>query len=122
MGGVETLVFSSIANLHAPVKKKRVRNSKAPWLTPEIKRLMWERDIEQSESPPSLMTCNDQFKWPEYRRLKNRVNQSIKASKKDYYHSYFEDNVGKAKATSVEWNKYTTIAKEKLCSGDKNDY
>ena len=32
-GGVETFFF-------APVKKKRVRNSKAPWLTPEIKQLM----------------------------------------------------------------------------------
>jgi len=30
--------------LRAPVKRKRVRNFKAPWLTPEIKRLMWERD------------------------------------------------------------------------------
>ena len=59
--------FLAVANLHAPVKKKRVRNSKAPWLTPEIKRL-----------------ANDQLKWAEYRRLKNRVNHSINASKKDY--------------------------------------
>ena len=36
--------FLAVANLHAPVKKRRVRNSKAPWLTPEIKQLMWERD------------------------------------------------------------------------------
>ena len=35
---------SFLAPFHAPVKKRRVRNSKAPWLTPEIKRLMWERD------------------------------------------------------------------------------
>ena len=46
--------FLAVANLHAPVKKKRVRNSKAPCLTPEINRLMWERK-EQSESPQSLM-------------------------------------------------------------------
>jgi len=31
-------------NPHAPVKKRNVRNSKAPWLTPEIKRLMWARE------------------------------------------------------------------------------
>ena len=30
--------FLAVANLHAPVKKRRVRNSNAPWLTPEIKR------------------------------------------------------------------------------------
>ena len=98
--------FLAVANLHAPVKKKRVRNSKAPWLTPEIKRLMWERD----RTKRIATVTNDQLKWAEYRRLKNRVNHSIKASKKDYYHSYFEDNVGKAKAT---WNGINTLLSRK---------
>ena len=76
--------FLAVANLHA-VKKRRVRNSNAPWLTPRIKRI--------------AIVTSDQLKWAEYRRLRNRVNHSIKASKKKYYHSFFEDNVGKAKAT-----------------------
>ena len=50
------------------------------------------------------------MKWAEYKRLKNRVNHSIKASKKDYYHSYFEDNIGKAKAT---WNGINTLLSRK---------
>lgn len=33
-----------VTDLHAPFEKRGVRNSKAPWLTPVIKRLMWERD------------------------------------------------------------------------------
>ena len=45
-----------------------------------------------------------------YRRLKNRVSHSIKARKKDYYHSYFEDNIGKAKAT---WNGINTLLSRK---------
>ena len=98
--------FLAVANLHAPVKKKRVRNSKAPWLTPEIKQLMWERD----RTKRIATVTNDQLKWAEYRRLKNRVNHSIKASKRDYYHSYFEDNVGKAKAT---WNGINTLLSRK---------
>ena len=98
--------FLAVANLHAPVKKRRVRNSKAPWLTPEIKRLMWERDkIKQIAT-----VTGDQLKWAEYRRLKNRVNHSIKASKKNYYHSYFKDNVGKGKAT---WNGINTLLSQK---------
>ena len=104
MGGAET--FLAVVNLHAPVKKKRVRNSKAPWLTPEIKQLMWERD----RTKRIATVTNDQLKWAEYRRLKNRVNHSIKASKRDYYHSYFEDNVGKAKAT---WNGINTLLSRK---------
>ena len=98
--------FLAVANLHAPVKKRRVRNSNAPWLTPEIKRLMWERDrIKRIASVTS-----DQLKWAEYRRLRNGVNHFIKASKKNYYHSFFEDNVGKAKAT---WNGINTLLSQK---------
>jgi len=75
--------FLAVANLHAPVKERRVRNSKAPRLTPEIKRLIWERDrIKRIATVTS-----DPLKWAEYRRLKNRVNHSIKASKKNYFHS-----------------------------------
>ena len=98
--------FLAVANLHAPVKKRRVRNSNAPWLTPEIKRLMWERDRIKRIA----IVTSDQLKWAEYRRLRNRVNHSIKASKKNYYHSFFEDNVGKAKAT---WNGINTLLSRK---------
>ena len=74
--------FLAVAKLHVPVKKRRVRNSNAPWLmiTPEIKRLMWERDRIKRIA----IVTSDQLKWAEYRRLRNRVNHSIKASKKNY--------------------------------------
>ena len=94
--------FIAVANLHSPVKKRRVRKSNAPWLTPKIKRLMWKRDRIKGIA----IVTSDQLKWAEYRRLRNRVNHSIKASKKNYYHSFFEDNVGKAKAT---WNGINTL-------------
>jgi len=71
--------FLAIANLHAPVKKRRVRNSEASWLTPEIKRLMWVRD----RTKRIATVTSDQLKWAEYRRLRNRVNHSLKASKKN---------------------------------------
>ena len=46
----------------------------------------------------------------EYRRLNNGVNHSIKACKRDYYHAYFEDNVGKVKAT---WNGINILLSRK---------
>ena len=67
---------------------------------------MWERD----KIKRIATVTGDQLKLAEYRRLKNRVNHSIKASKKNYYHSYFEDNVGKAKAT---WNGINTLLSRK---------
>ena len=50
--------------------------------------------------------CHNIVKVAADPRLKNRVNHSIKASKKAYYHSYFEDNAGKAKPT---WNGINTL-------------
>ena len=85
------------------LRKRELEALRPPWLrTPEIKRLMWLRD----RTKQIATVTNDQLKWAGYRRLKNQVNHSIKASKKDYYHFYFEDNVGKAKAT---WNGITTL-------------
>ena len=62
-------------------------------------------------TPPraNIPLCG-QLNWAEYRRLKNRVNHSIEACKENYYHSYFEDNVGKAKAT---WNKFNILLSRK---------
>ena len=37
-------LFLEICDFHAPKHKRKVRNNYAPWLTPEIKRLMFERD------------------------------------------------------------------------------
>ena len=74
--------------------------------SPEIKRLMRERDRIKHIA----ILTSDQLKWAENRRLRNRVNHSIKASKKNYYHSFFEDNVRKAKAT---WNGINTLLSRK---------
>ena len=54
---------------------------------------MWERDTTKRIA----IVTSDQLKWAEYRRLRNRVNHSIKASEKNCYHSFFEENVGEAK-------------------------
>ena len=37
-------MFLDIADSHAPLKKKRVKGISSPWITPELKRLMFQRD------------------------------------------------------------------------------
>ena len=37
-------IFESILNLRAKLRKKRVRREFAPWLTPSLKKLIFERD------------------------------------------------------------------------------
>ena len=100
-------LFLKIANFHAPFKKKRVRNSSlAPWLNSDIKRLMRERDRLKRIA----IVSKDQTKLIEYKKIKNQVNHSIMARKKDYYRSYFESNSGQVKAT---WNGVNSILSRK---------
>ena len=73
-------IFSEICNQHAPLKKKRVRNKKAPWLTDDVIRLMRERDILKKKAIKS----GDKEDWSRFRTLKNKVNYEIKHSKKSF--------------------------------------
>lgn len=112
--------FLSVADLTAPFKRERVKlSSIAPWLSNEIKLLMCERDRVKG----IVIITGDHMKWTEYKSFKNQLNHFIKACKKDYYHSYFAENVGKVKAT---WNcinsrKKNIAQPSKLVIGDNDN-
>ena len=96
--------LNSSATCLAPFKMKRVRiPASASWLISEIKRLMRERDPRIKRI---AVSTKDQTKWIKYKKIKNQVNYSIIVCKKDYYHSYFESNIGKIKGT---WNGINSI-------------
>ena len=82
--------FMKIVDLHAPTKTKRVRNSFAPWLTPEVKELMHGRDHLKKIA----QITNQQEDWSAYKQAKNNLNRVIKQSKSDYYEQYFSQNKG----------------------------
>ena len=42
--GIWKQIFEYIADSNAPLKKKRVKGKFAPWITPELKHDMFERD------------------------------------------------------------------------------
>ena len=44
MAGTFQEIFESLLNIHAPIKKRRVRSEFAPWLTPNIRKSMETRD------------------------------------------------------------------------------
>ena len=96
--------LNSSATCLAPFKMKRVRiPASASWLISEIKRLMRERD---PQIKGIAVSTKDQTKWIKYKKIKNQVNYSIIVCKKDYYHSYFESNIGKIKGT---WNGINSL-------------
>lgn len=60
-------MFSKVCNTHAPLKKKRVRKTKSPWLTNDVIKLMRERDKVKKK----IVKGGNNNDWSRYRKLKN---------------------------------------------------
>ncbi len=74
-------IFLDVANKHAPLKRKRVRQKNAsPWLTDEILTVMRERDQLKKRASKQ----NSPHLWDAFRKLRNKVNGMIKKSKRTY--------------------------------------
>ena len=74
-------IFDGLLNTHAPIRRKKVRNQPAPWITPEIKRLMEERDRAKKNSIKNPKLLNS------YKSLRNKVTNSIRFSRRLHYQS-----------------------------------
>ena len=68
-------------------RKRKVRNNYASWLTPEIKRLMFERD----KLKRAAIINNSDSHWTEYKIARDEVNANIRKAKTNYY-NYFTNN------------------------------
>lgn len=86
--GVWKECFLSVCDYHAPLKRKKVRNKPAPWLTSDLKKLMFERD--RLKKIANRLKTEKAFL--DYRVIRNKVNENIKSSKIRYYNSYFNEN------------------------------
>ena len=67
-------VFLEICDFHAPKRTRKVRNNYTPWLTPEIKRLMFERD----KLKRAAIIDHSDAHWTEYKIARNNVRSSAK--------------------------------------------
>ena len=81
-------MFLDIADSHAPLTKKRVKGISSPWITPELKRLMIQRDKLKKLASRFPTDSN----WTSYNHMKNKVNYEIKNAKMNYYNAFFKDN------------------------------
>ena len=75
--GIWKQIFENIADSHAPLKKKRVRGNSVPWITPELKHNMFERDRLEKVASRSQSDTD----WTRYKQRKSEVNHSIKEAK-----------------------------------------
>ena len=81
-------LFLEICYSHAPKQKRKIRNNFAPWLTPELKGLMFERD----ELKRAAISNKLEAYWAEYMTARKNVKAKV-----NYYKKYFETNLGDMK-------------------------
>ena len=62
-------------NKHAPLRFRRIRNRKSPWITKDLRRQIFNRDYLKKKS----VTSNDPKIWHQYRQARN-LNNEIKLS------------------------------------------
>ena len=96
--------FNNVVEMHAPSRTKRVRSSRSPWITPELKRHMHERDILKIKAIQS----KDIHDWAAFKKARNSVNNEIKLAKKAHYVSAFHENESNVKKTWGIINELTS--------------
>ena len=65
-------LFSSILEVHAPLKRRKVSSNNTPWTSLLIKNLMRERDQAKKRAE------KDHKVWPRYKKLRNKVTTELR--------------------------------------------
>ena len=73
--------FTAICNKNAPIKVARLKKRSNPWVTPDVVKLMYERDHVHAKA----MKTKDDSLNNHYRSLRNHVTKVIQENKLKYY-------------------------------------
>ena len=71
-------LFISVCNRHAPLRTKRTRSSKSPWITTVLKKRMNFRDRLKKKA----IKTGDPSVWNQFRKTKTQVNREIKSAER----------------------------------------
>ena len=82
-------ILTHLFDKHAPQIEKKVKDHYCPWLTPGIKRLMNERDIQLRKA----RRTNKESDWSDYKRRKNACTNAIRSTKNCYHEELINENV-----------------------------
>ena len=80
--------FNSVADKHAPIRAKRVKAIKSPWITSLLKDKMHRRDVLKIKA----IRSNDTQDWLSFKKMRNFVNSEIFYAKQAYFKNSFNDN------------------------------
>ena len=96
--------FLNVVDTHAPVRTKRVRSKRSPWITSELKKGMHDRGIMKLKA----IRSKNPHDWAEFKRLRNKVNGDIKIAKESYYKKSFNVHKNDPRRTWQTINELTS--------------
>lgn len=96
-------LFSAVCDKHAPLKTKRTRALRSPWINSEIKKRMRQRDRLKAKA----IKTKDPKLWDAFKKARNQVNNEVKETKKAYYNNSFHVNSNNSKKTWQAINELT---------------
>ena len=79
-------IFELALDMHASLKKRRVRGDLAPWLNQSIRNLMRGRHLAKGAADKSPE------KWSVYKQLRNKVTKEIKVAVQSHYHGLINES------------------------------
>ena len=99
MASVFNNVISSLLEVHAQLKRRKVPSNHAPWITAKLKNLMKERDLAKKRSE------KDASYWSDYKKLRNKVTCELLRRVQEYYHNLIDETQNNPKAMWKTINK-----------------
>ena len=79
----------SVIDKHAPLRTKRVKSKRYPWITNELLREIHKRDSLKKKAA----STNDRSIWKQFKDARNKANNAVKNAK----HKYFSDHLDRRK-------------------------
>ena len=85
--GVWKSIFNDTLSMHAPIRHKQVKGNSVPWITPEIKCMMRNRDHHEKYA----IKHDSRLHWEKFQLLRNKVNIEIRNARSKYFHDKITD-------------------------------
>ena len=97
-------MFLGCVDKHAPLKLKRVRKKRSPWITSELLCKIRKRDFLKKKA----ISSNNSATWDQFKRARNQANNAVKLAKKRYVSDNLNANKGNSRKTWKVINELTS--------------
>ena len=81
-------VFNKVADIHVPLRSRKVRNKYTPWLNDYIRKQINYRDYLKKKAVKTKST----YFHNAYKKARNKINKMIKNSKQKYFQNHIDGN------------------------------